>query len=168
MNKHVLLIICLVLLTCISVSQTLERSVIASSGFSYSGTNYIVDYTVGETFTLTVSNSNNILTQGFQQPGPDTVVSVFEITNNELSIMLYPNPASEFINLSISNPPEKDLHIEVIDMLGSILIIKRFEPLNNSSSIEKININKLPQGTYFIKLYLHNVSIACLKFAKIN
>ena len=49
-------------------AQGIGPSVIASSGGSYSGQTFSMDYTVGETFISTLSGGNFILTQGFHQP----------------------------------------------------------------------------------------------------
>jgi hypothetical protein len=52
----------------LSGAQTIERSVISSFGFSYSGPSLSADCTVGETITATGSGGGIIITQGFHQP----------------------------------------------------------------------------------------------------
>lgn len=49
-------------------AQSIERSVISSFGFSYSGAALQADCTVGEVVTATGSNGGITITQGFQQP----------------------------------------------------------------------------------------------------
>ncbi len=49
-------------------AQSIERSVIGSSGFSYSGPTFQADCTTGETVIATFSGGSVILTQGFHQP----------------------------------------------------------------------------------------------------
>ncbi len=51
-----------------SYSQTISRKLISSAGGYYSGTDFSVSYSVGETMINTLSSGNTILTQGFQQP----------------------------------------------------------------------------------------------------
>jgi uncharacterized protein (TIGR02145 family) len=58
------------LLSCQLFAQSISQKVISSGGNSYTGSNFSVSYTLGETFTATLSNGNIILTQGFQQPNP--------------------------------------------------------------------------------------------------
>lgn len=67
MKKNYLILfgLCVSLLT---FSQSIERSVISSFGFSYSGATLQADCTVGEVVTATGSNGGIIITQGFQQP----------------------------------------------------------------------------------------------------
>ncbi len=49
--------------------QSIERDVVAASGDYYEGANISLSWTLGEIATETYDNGNNILTQGFQQPG---------------------------------------------------------------------------------------------------
>ena len=49
-------------------SQSAERSVISSFGFSFSEATIQNDCTVGEVITATGINGGTIITQGFQQP----------------------------------------------------------------------------------------------------
>src|SRR5687768_17317651 len=49
-------------------AQSLSPKVIASSGGFYTSGGVTLSWTLGETFTTTLSSPNNILTQGFQQP----------------------------------------------------------------------------------------------------
>ncbi len=50
------------------VSQSIERSVVASSGDYFEGAGISLSWTLGEIATETYSNGSIILTQGFQQP----------------------------------------------------------------------------------------------------
>ncbi|MDZ4824121.1 MAG: hypothetical protein SH856_11735 [Flavobacteriales bacterium] len=58
-----------------SFSQSIERSVISSSGFSYSGATLQNDCTVGEVITATGVNGNIKITQGFHQPVFETAIT---------------------------------------------------------------------------------------------
>ena len=49
-------------------SQSISRKVLPTTGGSYSDSNINMSYTIGETFTTTLSNATTIATQGFQQP----------------------------------------------------------------------------------------------------
>jgi hypothetical protein len=49
-------------------AQSIERSVIGASGFSYSGPTFQADCTTGEAVISTFSGGGIILTQGFHQP----------------------------------------------------------------------------------------------------
>ncbi|WP_299104289.1 hypothetical protein [uncultured Tenacibaculum sp.] len=64
--RQILFIISL-LISNVMLSQTLERTVIGTSGTTLSNANASLDFTVGELVVATSSNGNNTLTQGFQQ-----------------------------------------------------------------------------------------------------
>jgi hypothetical protein len=66
--KTILFTICIVLSASLLHAQSIERSVISSFGFSYSGPFVQADCTVGETLTATGSGGGITITQGFQQP----------------------------------------------------------------------------------------------------
>lgn len=70
------------------------------------------------------------------------LISATEI-NNELNFLIYPNPANEFVTVSVSN---KDLkQIRVIDQLGKIV----FEKSITGSKFE-INTAELSDGVYYL------------------
>lgn len=50
-------------------AQSIERDVVASSGDYYEGLNISLSWTLGEIATETYTGGDNVLTQGFQQPG---------------------------------------------------------------------------------------------------
>ena len=79
---------------------------------------------------------------------------VSELTANESSMQIYPNPACNYIQLK--NAPKGQIHIVVFRLDGGILINK-----NLSDSNECINICNLSNGIYLLK-----VNNKTLKFTK--
>ncbi len=55
--------------------QSIERSVVGSSGDYFEGTNISLSWTLGEIATETYTSGNTIITQGFQQP--DITVRIY-------------------------------------------------------------------------------------------
>jgi hypothetical protein len=98
-------------------SQSLAPTVIASDGgFAVlpSGT---ISWTIGETITETFGSSNHFLTQGFQQPAPLVVNGIGNTGINTISV--YPNPATDIININLANLPAGDYAVELFDLLGN-------------------------------------------------
>jgi len=60
---------CILTLSMALRAQSLSPTVMATSGDYYSGANVTLSWTLGELATETLYGGNNILTQGFQQPG---------------------------------------------------------------------------------------------------
>ena len=71
------------------------------------------------------------------------VVSIDEIAEN--SIKIYPNPATNFINIDNNNTDE--LEISITNMYGQILLTS----LVNQFDISRIDIAQLPRGMYLVK-----------------
>ena len=63
-------------------------------------------------------------------------------TEDFLDIIVFPNPAIEYLNIKSTNPIEK---IEFLDLNGRILFVKTTENL--------LNISNCPTGLYFIKVF---------------
>lgn len=74
----------------------------------------------------------------------DGVNNVLEL--NQESLMLYPNPATDYISLSASNKIES---IKIFDINGKLII--RMSNIDNN----RININNLKQGTYIVECILN-------------
>jgi hypothetical protein len=66
--KKIIISITLLVAFTNAFSQSVERSVISSVGFSYSGAALRNDCTTGEVVTFTGQSANSDMTQGFHQP----------------------------------------------------------------------------------------------------
>ncbi len=77
----------------------------------------------------------------------EDLTSVEDNTNLE-NLFIYPNPAGDFINISIDN--DADLlarEVQILDLLGLVVSKQELTDGNN-----RIDISNLPRGTYFIKV----------------
>ncbi len=70
------------------------------------------------------------------------------ITIGDDNIYIYPNPASNILNIK-SSKINKFSRIEIFSMSG-----KKIKPV--SGDIKEINISNLPHGVYFVKFYTEN------------
>ena len=66
--KRIQILLTATLISFYASAQSLSPQVIASAGGYASSGGVSLSWTLGETFTTTLQNGNNILTQGFQQP----------------------------------------------------------------------------------------------------
>lgn len=88
-------------------------------------------------------------------------VGTNELTYNTSSVILYPNPAQDLLNIKINNPPPHNLHIELTDLSGRILYAtfsdKQFTQLDISALKSGLYIAHVADGenhssSRFIKL----------------
>ncbi|MBN2521597.1 MAG: T9SS type A sorting domain-containing protein, partial [Bacteroidales bacterium] len=78
-----------------------------------------------------------------------------EITFVEQSVLIYPNPANEYINLKLYHDDFGKVDISIYDISGKLLLFQQF----NKQGIEfekNINLNNLSNGLYFIEISINN------------
>ncbi|PZR02637.1 MAG: hypothetical protein DI539_27410, partial [Flavobacterium psychrophilum] len=77
-----------------------------------------------------------------------TIQSVAGINDNNISLFnAYPNPASDYVNLKLSNTDGDGFEVTVIDMLGKT-VFKNSYTANEAS----LNIASLNTGIYFVSI----------------
>ncbi len=81
--------------------------------------------------------------------------SVQNFQENNESLIIYPNPASSELNISVENYKK----VEIYDMMGKLVF-------SQNTAISQIDVSSLSQGTYYLKLYFQNNSIKNLMFIK--
>jgi len=146
--KKYLIITCAIFFILNAKSQSISPQVIASGGDYYVGTNASLSWTIGELITETVSNTNFILTQGFQQPNYN-INAIEEPGINPLGeINIYPNPVADELNVSFKDMNQKNVMIILFDMNGKILYSDIAE---NTTSVKQINMSQIAKGNYVIR-----------------
>jgi len=81
-----------------------------------------------------------------------------------MDLMIYPNPASNFINIQYSSLKDQELNgatLEVISQTGQIIDTRKV----NSSKIMQLNISGYPSGLYVIRILSENKTLVN-KFVK--
>jgi hypothetical protein len=81
--------------------------------------------------------------------------------NNEIKISVYPNPATDVLNINLSNANLKNSHLCITNVSGQQLL--------NTSMIgadAKINIEDLSNGVYFVTITNQNGLNQTVKFVK--
>ena len=145
MNKTLLLsITCICLLGSTIFGQTIQNSVISSTGSTASSGNVKMDFTLGETVIETFSAGGNTLTQGFHQ----TNLTLVAIENVELfsEVNVYPNPANAVFNIDIPSGFDM-LDIYLYDVLGKLLITQK-----EVSGLITFDVAHLSTGTYYLQM----------------
>lgn len=88
----------------------------------------------------------------------DYVTGLQENLSEKKSILIYPNPSNNILNLKFSNEDYNNLiNIEIIDNLGRKFLLDKTVSLN---------ISKLNSGFYGIKFYFKNKEIIVKSFIK--
>ena len=113
----------LVLFTVFSIgatAQDLDHYVIGSDGGHSRNNQFSLDYTIGEVVTeFGQDTSKGVhLTQGFQQ----TMLAIVSVEEHvqDIEIDVYPNPAVDYLNVSIPVLQE-DMQFALFDMQGKLI-----------------------------------------------
>jgi len=64
---------------------------------------------------------------------------------------VYPNPASEKINMAVTSLENTDLNINLLDVFGNILSTQSYAAIAGDNTVS-FNVEKLPAGAYYVKV----------------
>ncbi len=106
-----------------SNSQILSPEITTSAWDSYKKINAQMDWSLGEIATDTYINNQLILTQGFQQ-GHYYINKVIEIKEENLIVNVFPNPATDFVNIEIKNSVYNNYQINVMSQNGAVIFTR--------------------------------------------
>ena len=151
MKRKILLF--LLLLPCFFLARgqvQLTPTVISSAGGYTETTNISLAWTMGELAVSTLSTTDMILTQGFQQP---FLLDINAIDDPEFnwSVNAYPNPVSEILNLRFNIDKTMDLQLELYDITGKKLVIKIL-PSIMPGGRETLDFSGFRDGIYILKI----------------
>jgi hypothetical protein len=126
-----------------------KQEVIASAGGYNSAGGISISWTLGETIIPTFKAADNslILTHGFQQ---QLIVTTIEENLLELvNVTVYPNPASDVLNIKFEVPLDGAVDLYLLTQQGSLVLTDFIE----ATTVEKqVNMQGFPAGVYFIRL----------------
>ena len=150
-------------------SASIEKNVVATSGGSYfNGSTFVMDYTIGEMSILTLGDASNYLTQGFQQPFSDPGVTILENADNEISILYYPNPTSDYLTINIMNAENQEFKVELFNILGqSISSQTGFAGFSGIANFN-FDLKNCISGNYYVRISSSNHLLKNFKILKIN
>jgi hypothetical protein len=132
-------------------AQTLDPNVVATTGGFDSNVSGTLSWTLGEPVTETVADGQSILTQGFQQP--ELQITAVTAVESDVTLNVFPNPASEMIHLSFSNQGQSHAFVELFTTEGR-LVYSELAVLNGGDTQLSIDVQHLAAGMYMLKITL--------------
>jgi hypothetical protein len=167
MNKSNIL---LALIMCVSCgllnAQTVEKSVVASAGNSYSGSAIMVDWTVGQP-RINYSASSILVTEGFHpiDYSGSTPTGMPAINKeNPLVVTAYPNPVSNMLHVTVQQANAAEINGQVTDVAGNT--INTFSmPAGVNTAID-IDLSAVAPGTYLVELGNSKDNMQVMKIVK--
>lgn len=129
----------------------LTPTVLSSAGGYNEASGISLAWTMGELAVSTLSTTGMILTQGFQQPFLLDIGSAIDDPEFRWSVDAYPNPVSEMLNLRFNIDKPMDLQLELYDITGKKLVIKKL-PSVIPGGRETLDFSGLRKGIYILKI----------------
>jgi lysophospholipase L1-like esterase len=121
-----------------------ENNAVATAS-SFSGGMYKYQLTV--TDNIGISSKDTMVVNVSAVLALDNLDNPANPTRENKYIKVFPNPASDVINIEVSRVFSKDYSITLINSLGNI-VFKKSVVKNTGSNIEAINIKELASGMY--------------------
>lgn len=116
-----------------------------------------------ESGTPTLANENSsftFLTMGANaaivSATYESTVSVEDTESNPASFTIYPNPASEFINVSIHLTTNSKIEINVYDLKGKSVIANYFPNKQSGKQTLSLPVSDLYPGMYIVRISIDN------------
>ena len=145
----------------VGVIEVQAQDAIPTSGGEASGSVGSASYSVGQTVYTTISGTNGTATQGVQQPYEISIVDGLEELGINLHVSVYPNPTTDFLQLTIENENLKKFRYQLYDMNGKLLKNKKIT-VNETS----IAFNNFLSATYYLKVIKGNKEVKTFKIIK--
>ena len=131
-------------------AQELSRYVNANGGDEFGDT---YTHTIGQAVVGQLQNNQLLFSQGYQQTHNQQTVGIVEYSQLE-SIDIFPNPASEWINVHFQAVNTVTGQVQLRSILGQLISILPFE--NENQLLTRLRVDHLPAGFYTLSLIDNN------------
>jgi hypothetical protein len=125
------------------------QGIISTAGSSSIKGNTALSWVIGQPVASASSAANNsvILTQGLQEKM--VVLSINENGNTSEKLHLYPNPASDILNMKFDEALPFETAVIIFDTKGNQ--VKR-DIIETSTTEKQLNLKNFPSGIYYLRL----------------
>ncbi len=144
---------------------SLPASMSANNTYSYNFS-YTIPATYDETQMHVIGWIANGVTGNILNAGRGSfTTSINENTTDAVSALVYPNPATDVITLSLNLAKSENVTVTVTDILGKVYFTENLGALANGNHKLFNNISDLPAGTYVVTVKTDS-GVATQKFVK--
>ncbi len=151
-----------ILLFVIGLTGLQAQTSVNTTGGNASGIGGSVSYSVGQVVYQTHTGTNRSVAEGVQQPYEISVVTAIEKAKTiDLTVTAYPNPATDYLTLSISEFKLTGLSYQLSDMSGKLLFDEKI-----TSSQTQIVMSQLVPASYLLVVKQENMRLKTFKIIK--
>lgn len=147
---------------CCCLASSHGQTALPATGGNASGSGGTVSYTIGQLTWHSYSHAEKSVTQGVQQPYEISVVTATE--NSEgitLEYKIYPNPAKDFIVLTIKPFNDENFHYRLFDLNGILLLEKKI-----GDGLTEIQMDNFNPSMYVLRIFKDNAEVKVFKIIK--
>ena len=137
------------------------QETITAAGSNNTGTGGSISLTAGQTVYITITGSEGTVSPGVQQPYEISVVTGNENAGNfSLSWSVYPNPANEFLKVTLLHDSEnadlkpETLTLRLYDLSGRLLLEKNLDGYETT-----ISMSGFIPATYLLSIVTRSSTI---------
>jgi hypothetical protein len=150
----------LTMFLCSSAAGLTAQEAVTASGNQTQNSSAQICWTIGEPIIETISDSNNELTQGLHQTYLE-VTAIGEVQEANYSIAAFPNPATEYVEITVDRDSPKNLSFQLFDSNGRLLLE---ETIKSNRAIVKTA--ELSPAVYFITIKENQNTIQTFQILK--
>lgn len=133
-------------------AQELKPQLVSSTSATMAQSNGSLTFTVGELIVQSfVDGSGNTLGNGYIPTGEgSTVITAIDVVSNDfMSVLIYPNPTTDLVQIQIENPKIDSFTILVHDSQGKLIKNDKYTGVSNNIGF---NTNGWVQGNYILTI----------------
>lgn len=139
------------------------QSNVVASGGNASGSGGSVSYSVGQIDYTTKTGTGGMLTEGVQQPFEILVITGLKEDRINLNAVVFPNPASDYVELHVHDGAKYPIAYELVDLNGKT--IAKDLVAGNST---RISLTSISGGVYYLKVSSDNKLIKTFQINSIK
>jgi hypothetical protein len=150
------------LLLCFGIITANAQQATTAFGGDATGSGGSAAYSVGQIVYTTNTGTTGSVAQGVQQAYEISVVT--DIKNEKkinMSLVVFPNPTTSFLNLQIADLKKEQLTYQLTDALGKLIIENKI-----TESSTQINMNAQAEAIYFLNVLENNQTVKTFKIIK--
>jgi hypothetical protein len=161
-NRHIRSLGSIICIYFICIPAIQGQQLILTAGMDASGTGGSVSFSLAQTFFTGSSGINGTVAEGVQQPYEiSVVIAVTPVPGPEMKCQVYPNPAGNYINVSVDEMMVMQSSYALYDLqgknLGGELIMERHQ---------RITLSHLTPGIYLLKISDTNQIVKSFRIIK--
>jgi len=151
----------LIILVLLSLAAKGQHQVVSAAGDFDRNESGSVSWTLGQVVTNTLSGSEIIVTQGFQQISLEVVTSARHDIEVQSQVKAYPNPVANQITLEMGKMENLALSFELYNLQGQLIKKKKID-----TNYQRINMESEPSGEYLLRILSDEEPVESFKIIK--